>query len=105
MQHSKFAVKSRVGETENAIVVRKFIQIESALFILVFSLVAVRFSMGALAEAVHSIPEYAIMESFFSPTVFEAGFPEKDKKAALRDPNHPAWSSYFHDIERKFCRP
>jgi hypothetical protein len=59
----------------------------------------------ALAEAVRDIPEYAAQETLITPTIFEPGFPAKDKKDALKNPNHKAWSTYFHHIERMFCRP
>ena len=57
----------------------------------------------ALAEAVYSIPEYASMSGFSSPTVFDPGY--EDKKGAMEKPNHMGWSSYFHDIQRKVCAP
>lgn len=55
----------------------------------------------ALAEAVHDIPEYAKMSRFFSPTVFDPRY--EDKEGAVKDPNHGGWVSYFHDIERQLC--
>jgi RHS repeat-associated protein len=59
----------------------------------------------ALAEAAHSIPDFASKYGGFIPesNVFDPRY--RDKAGAAKDPNHGGWSSYFHDIQRKVCGP
>ncbi|MBA3355315.1 MAG: hypothetical protein H0U18_05120 [Pyrinomonadaceae bacterium] len=57
----------------------------------------------ALAEAAHSIPNYAAMHRGISPTVFDPRY--VDKAGAAKNPNHGGWSSYFHVIQRQLCGP